>query len=216
MAAGLRPPEIADATLDRTTNAAGELSRVTRAQVRSLDAGSHFGAEFAGEPVPVLAEVLDEFLGVVALAMELKEPVPEVALSFVARMLHEKPDADLRVASFLPEPLAQARDHLPAAPRSLVLRRDQPLPDEAIRTELGLSGVFARAESMDERFVVDCRRSGLGVFAYVVNDVESARRLASIGVDGLISDDPAIVRSVIPRVESGSGDAGTGSSPAGG
>ena len=68
------------------------------------------------------------------------------------------------------------------------------MPDEKTRLELGLWGVYARKETVDERFVVDCRRAGLHCYAYVVNEPERATQLASWGIDGLVSDDPATIR----------------------
>src|SRR5687767_7844700 len=47
-----------DATLDRTTSGTGPVAVLTLAEVQSLDAGSQFAPEFAGERVPTLAEVL--------------------------------------------------------------------------------------------------------------------------------------------------------------
>lgn len=45
-----------DATVDRTTDGSGRISDLTLADVRTLDAGSWFSAEFAGTRVPTLAE----------------------------------------------------------------------------------------------------------------------------------------------------------------
>ncbi len=58
-----------DKTLDRTTNAEivfGSknipVNSKTLAQIKMLDAGSHFGSEYAGEKVPTLDEFLDFFM----------------------------------------------------------------------------------------------------------------------------------------------------------
>lgn len=63
-----------DDFLDRTTNGTGLVSGATLEQVKALDAGSWFGAEFAGEPVPTLAEAvgLAEEIGL-GLVVEIKE-----------------------------------------------------------------------------------------------------------------------------------------------
>jgi glycerophosphoryl diester phosphodiesterase len=41
-----------DDTVDRTTSGRGMVSELTLAEIRSLDAGSHAGPEFAGQKVP--------------------------------------------------------------------------------------------------------------------------------------------------------------------
>ena len=40
---------IHDETVDRTTDGQGAVGELTFAQLRALDAGSHFGSQFAGE-----------------------------------------------------------------------------------------------------------------------------------------------------------------------
>lgn len=50
-----------DGTVDRTTNGTGNVSDLTLSYIKSLDAGSWFNESFAGEKVPTLVEVLDEF-----------------------------------------------------------------------------------------------------------------------------------------------------------
>ncbi len=48
-----------DAMLSRTTNGVGPIRRRTLEQLKKLDAGSWFDAEFAGERVPALKEALE-------------------------------------------------------------------------------------------------------------------------------------------------------------
>lgn len=47
-----------DSSVDRTTDASGAISNMTLAQVQQLDAGSWFGPQFTGEPVPLLSDAL--------------------------------------------------------------------------------------------------------------------------------------------------------------
>lgn len=53
------PVLLHDATVDRTTNGSGQVSSLTKAQVRALDAGSWFGRRYAGVRIPTLRTVLD-------------------------------------------------------------------------------------------------------------------------------------------------------------
>ena len=48
---------IHDKTVDRTTNGTGEVTKMTLADIRKLDAGSWFDRRFNGEKVPILEEV---------------------------------------------------------------------------------------------------------------------------------------------------------------
>ncbi|MCW2932693.1 MAG: glycerophosphoryl diester phosphodiesterase [Actinomycetia bacterium] len=63
-----------DETVDRTTSGTGEVGQMTLAEVRSLDAGSHAGPRFAGEPVPTYPETLEALRGLGAtLVLDIKQ-----------------------------------------------------------------------------------------------------------------------------------------------
>lgn len=186
-----------DETLDRTTTGNGPLRSLPLAELRSLDAGGWFSPDFAGEKVPDLQQVLGEFLGKVPLALEMKEPLPGSALQEVGERLRADREAELVVVSFHADALRQARDLVPAAPRGLVLRPGAGVPEDMLRTELGLWGVFAPDADVDERFLVDCRRAGLHCYVYVVNEPGRFRQLAAWGIDGVISDDPGAIRGAL-------------------
>lgn len=73
---------IHDATLARTTNAEEvfpdrspwRVRDFTLAELRQLDAGSWFGARYAGEPIPTLSDVLRVMKGTPGLLLEVKRP----------------------------------------------------------------------------------------------------------------------------------------------
>lgn len=82
-----------DMTLDRTTNAktvfGGDKIQVnskTLAQIKTLDAGSYFGSEYAGEKVPTLDEFLDYFVAnapsnsVISMDTKLDELSPDTSV----------------------------------------------------------------------------------------------------------------------------------------
>ena len=48
-----------DETVDRTTDGSGRVEQLSLDELKALDAGSWYGAEFAGQRVPTFAEVLE-------------------------------------------------------------------------------------------------------------------------------------------------------------
>ena len=66
---------IHDATVDRTTNGTGAVKDKTFAEIRTLDAGSHKGEQFAGTVIPTLREFLELIKDhpTLTLDLELKE-----------------------------------------------------------------------------------------------------------------------------------------------
>jgi glycerophosphoryl diester phosphodiesterase len=52
---------------------------------------------------------------------------------------------------------------------------------------------------VDERFVAAAHRAGKAVHVWTVNDAESMERLLDLGVDGIISDVPTMLRGVLGK-----------------
>lgn len=74
-----------DATLDRTTNGKGQLSDMLSEDVRKLDAGSWFSPDFAGTPMPTIAEMLDYLQGKAFVFFDVKRGTPIPALVNLVR-----------------------------------------------------------------------------------------------------------------------------------
>ncbi len=70
-----------DELLDRTTDGTGPVYEKTLAELKLLDAGSYFSAEFAGEQIPTLAEALDTTHLHVRLVLDIKkyQYIPAIA-----------------------------------------------------------------------------------------------------------------------------------------
>jgi glycerophosphoryl diester phosphodiesterase len=62
-----------DDTVDRCTNGHGKVSAMTFEEIRKLDAGVKFNAEFAGTPVPTFEEVLEFAHGKIGVYIDSKQ-----------------------------------------------------------------------------------------------------------------------------------------------
>ncbi len=94
---------IHDETVDRTTNGSGRVVELSATEIRRLDAGSWFGSAFAGEPVPMLDEILEWRHGRVGLVIELKlGPVwyPGIEEGLVRLLRQHGAEAEVLVISF--------------------------------------------------------------------------------------------------------------------
>jgi glycerophosphoryl diester phosphodiesterase len=65
-----------DATVDRTTNGHGAVRDMTFDQIRALDAGARFGAQFAGTKVPTFEEALQLAHGKIGVYVDSKYIAP--------------------------------------------------------------------------------------------------------------------------------------------
>jgi glycerophosphoryl diester phosphodiesterase len=195
-----------DWSLQRTSNGRGKLTRVNLAGLKMLDAGSWFGAEFAGEKIPTLTEAMIEIakLGLIP-NIEIKAPrayAENAARAALAATLRVWPkDAPLPyISSFAPEALAQAKRMVPNWPRGYLtphLMRSTII--EA--SELGCISVGLDYKLTDAEAIDRLRGAGFSVLAYTVNDRNEAERLFAIGVDGVFSDRPEEI--VAPKGDSG-------------
>ena len=197
-----------DPTGRRMAGVAAAIRSSSLAQVRSWDAGWGFvdGAgrrPFAGKGVriPTLEELLVE-LPDVPVNVDLKEPAPEMITAALATIRRARAEDRVLLASFSSCTLARVRrqgwtgptglGRLDVARLLLAPARVLSLfPPRGTRAQLPvrLPG-FALAR---EGVVARCHAAGLQVDFWTVNDPAEARRIAALGADGVMTDDPAAV-----------------------
>jgi glycerophosphoryl diester phosphodiesterase len=183
-----------DDRLERTTDGSGLFADRTAAELRRLDAGRWKAPEFAGEPIPTLAEAIGlmERLGMGA-NIEIKAcPGREVETgSRVAaelRLLWPRGHG-LLVSSFSAASLEAARAASPDLPRGLLV--DVPPPDwPATVRRLGCISLNPWYEDTEPETIETARELGIGLVAYTVNEARRAAELLAAGVTSVITDVP--------------------------
>lgn len=187
------PVLLHDPTLDRTTNGSGPLAQRTFAEVRALDAGSWFGGDYAGEPVPSLEEFLDllDASNVRAL-VELKGPWLPEQLEQVAALLQSRYMVN-RVAlqSFDEETLRGLQQVAPQFAR-VMLTRDWSEDTVLLARELEVSAVGGRPKLIerDLNLLAELRETGIGSLAYTLNKAKRWDHAIERGIDLIVTDDP--------------------------
>ncbi len=193
---------IHDDTVDRTTNGSGRVDSLTLAALRELDAGSWFDARFAGEPVPLLDDVLDAIGGRIRLNIEIKhqragaEPMEaELAASLRERGLI----ADTIVSSFDPRALGRLKKAAPDIPRALLYASDMPLPLRHAwpRIWLAPQALHPHFGMVNESYMRRASTAGYRVNVWTVNEQADIARMANLGVDAIITDHVTLARSVL-------------------
>jgi glycerophosphoryl diester phosphodiesterase len=99
------------------------------------------------------------------------------------------------VISFHAEALRETREHLPDIPLVLVAGRSSPTAPERA-AELGAGMVSLELEHVDEDVVQRARALGIKVISWTVNTDEDLARVRELGLDGVVTDMPAISRAV--------------------
>ena len=199
-----------DPTLDRTTEGSGLVSEVTLEQIKRLDAayrhriGDEFPFRGSDIRVPTLSELLEEFDDV-AVIVDLKTDGMAEALAEVARNANALDR--LVVGSFsdrrLDEFRAVAGGAVPtsAGPRTVIEwvagagwgRAGRAV--DAIQVSTTYNGV----RIVDRRLVELAGENQVAVHVWTVNMESEMEYLLDLGVDGIITDRPDILREVMER-----------------
>ncbi len=191
---------IHDETVDRTTSGHGAIQNMTLAEAKRLDAGSWFASEFMGERIPKLEEIL-EFAqkNDVVFYLELKPSGfwgGEHALISALRDSSEIPRSV--IISFDPAILAALRKIEPTLMTGLLYDGKIEDPFEKA-VEIGARQIAVRGDLVTPNFLQQARKRDLQVVCWTVNSLAHMRLLASAGVDGIISDYPDQLLTVLKK-----------------
>lgn len=198
LTADRQPVLMHDATVDRTTDGTGRLSRLTLDAVRMLDAGAWFAPEYAGTRVPVLAEFLDVLESSRGRALvELKgEWDADSVSSFTAEVSARGLSSRIIVSSFDARTLAHARAASETIPRLVILKK---VPDDVVAAveETGARGIVVDRRAVIARpdIVDELHARGLRVVVYTLNSDSQWDEVTALGVDGIVTDDPGTLSS---------------------
>src|SRR5262249_8924458 len=110
---------------DGKTDGHGEVSKLTFAQIRALDAGVRMGKEFAGTRVPTFEEALDLMHGKIGVYVDCKSLSPEDLVAALKKADMDKHAVIYGGAHFLGQvrALEPALRVMPEADNAQVLRR---------------------------------------------------------------------------------------------
>jgi glycerophosphoryl diester phosphodiesterase len=182
------PVIIHDRSLDRTTDATGEIARLTLRDVQAADA--RFGMDaFAGVRVPALDELLSLVAGKAFLALEYKA-LDAVAPSVPILKRHNAARWCTAWA-FSAEVLAELKRLMPELSRTQNIGRVESW-DAVLETarELECIGVSLSQQLVDADKVASAKARGLTFYTWTANEPDEWRRLIDCGVDAIVTDDP--------------------------
>jgi glycerophosphoryl diester phosphodiesterase len=189
---------IHDFSVDKTTDGHGLVTQMSTAELRRLDAGSHFSPAFAGTRIPTLEEVLDLVGSRCRINIEIKsmdiyarDASEAVAAIIRQRSLYEQ----VIVSSFNPISLIKLRHLDPAI--ALGVLYDGEMPAFFRRVWAG-PPILPEAQHphhrlIDAAYMAWAQGIGVQVNTWTVNEPEEARRLAALGVTTLITDAPDVL-----------------------
>ena len=200
---------IHDKDTKRTTSIMKDVAKSTLEELRSLDAGTWKSAQWAGEKLPTLEEALATMpAGKKRFFLEIKcgpEVVP--ALTKVLEPMRDRA-AQLVIISFNAEAAAAAKKAMPWVKNYLIVggkdklkkTRTDVTPFVKQAKDAGLDGLdLGKDWPWTASMVQQIRDAGLGVYVWTVDKPEDIRLFATLGVDGITTDDPVVVREVLVK-----------------
>jgi glycerophosphoryl diester phosphodiesterase len=196
-----------DRELERTTTGIGLVREHDFPDLMTLDAGSWFAPEFAGERVMSLREVVLLVADRARLNVEIKAPPEDwhVLAKELTTLLRRQGQLHRTVISSFELGALQAL-RTQASDARLGLLWQGPDFTEAWRwlRELHAASIHPHWLLVREDFLCTARQHDVQVLVWTVNEVETMRELVRCEVDGIISDFPERFRLVAgPALEVG-------------
>lgn len=191
---------IHDTTVDRTTDGTGKVGDLTFEELRSLDAGSWKGEQFAGEPIPTFEEILDLYRGKVGILIELKAPElypgieEQVTAALIERNLDKPQNEKIIIQSFNFESMKKMDQLLPRVPIGVLTSNRADTTLEALKEFSTYADWFNPSYGVvTEELVNQVHSLGMQIGSWTVRSQEAADFLFEMGVDAIISDYPDYV-----------------------
>lgn len=187
-----------DDVLDRVTDATGRIDELPWSRVREARVDGR-------EPIPLLEDLLGTWPD---LRVNI-DPKHDGAVDALVEVIRRTGAVDrVLVGAFSDERIARVRDALPGICTSLgplgTLRLGQAAagtPDvgelEAPCAQVPTS--YGDTEIVTPAFVAEAHRRGLQVHVWTIDDAAEMERLLDLGVDGIMTDQPATLRKVLER-----------------
>ncbi len=207
---------IHDSTVDRTTNGSGKVKEMTLAEVRQLDAGYQWspdnGQTFPyrgqGITIPTLEEVFQAFPDT-RMNIEIKQREPSIAGTLCDLIRAYAMQEKVLVASFHKTAMQEFRAACPEVATASYKDEMRVMYALATLRLIGIYSPVAQAAQVPEywgdirvitpAFVRGMHARGIQVHAWTINEPEDMQRLLALGVDGIITNYPDRLLTLLGR-----------------
>lgn len=166
----------------------------TMSDLAHIDIGSSFDAKFKAERVPELGDVLDECQGKVGVNIELKYYGHDQRLEQRVVDVVESRGMGSRIVvmSLNIDAVKKMKSLRPNWKVGLLMSVSAGRLQNVDADFLGINANFVH-----RRLIRSAHTAGQEIYVWTVNDARTMSAMMSLGVDGMITDKPALARSVI-------------------
>jgi glycerophosphoryl diester phosphodiesterase len=203
------PVIIHNSTVDETTDGKGQVSSMTLAQLKKLDAGSWKDKRYAGQRIPTLMEVLEYSRGKVNLSLDLKA---EAVIPSMVSAIQETDMMDDVVICGCCEPQAQKIWEMDEN-LTVLMNMDSRLDELAKRDDKSdyireyirrackgkLAALNVSFRCVTHELIRRAHLRALPVWTWTVDDEADMERLMQMGVDAMYTNWPGRLLKVMER-----------------
>jgi glycerophosphoryl diester phosphodiesterase len=163
-------------------------------ELKTIDIGSWFSADFTAERIATLEEAIDLARGRIKLNIELKynRPDPELG-DKVGNIVRRKAfETECVVTSLRYQALRDFKARFPELRTGLIVFE---AVGDPLRADVDL--VSMHAGRVTSRLVTQAHKQGKEVHVWTVNDPHNALSMIELGVDNIITDNPEGLRRLL-------------------
>ncbi|UCG74725.1 MAG: glycerophosphoryl diester phosphodiesterase membrane domain-containing protein [Gemmatimonadota bacterium] len=183
-----------DSDFKRVGRADLKVWNATNAELHDLDVGSWFGPEFSDQRVPRLRQVLERAKGQLGVVIELKYYGHDRQLESKVVEIVEATEMEgqIMIMSLKTDGLRKIAALRPSWTRGLL---NTVSVGDLTRRDLNFLALNAAAASRSQ--IRRAHRRGMKVYAWTIDEPVQLSVMMSRGVDGVITDRPAVARQVL-------------------
>jgi glycerophosphoryl diester phosphodiesterase len=198
-----------DETVNRTTNGKGKVKDLTFDEISKLDAGSWFSEHFKGETVPALEEILNEISGKARLLIEVKKDsrtYPGIEKNIMDLIQKHNASSWCIIQSFETRVLKNFLELKDKVEMHKLVTGDVPVLPLHVDAKIQTGSIYQYDyvasinlfyKFLTKRKINRIHNQGQKVFTWTVNGEEDMRRMIKMGVDGIITNRPDVLKKIL-------------------
>lgn len=198
-----------DEKLSRCTNGKGKISDYKLVELKKLDAGSWFGREYKGAKIPTLDEALNLCRDKIAVNIEIKTEavdknirngIEEKCLKVVGQNSMRE---HIVFSSYDPRALKHLKEIDSSVATAVLFEKGyygSKFPSEIIEL-LGADAFNCSKNELSKKWLMNLKLNNIPVNIYTVNDKKNMRRFLELGVSGIFTNKPDILKMVVENIK---------------
>lgn len=186
-----------DSNLKRTTGVKKYVYNLTYAELKELKVKGIYSSGYIETDIPTLEEVLDRYQGHAKLNIELKptqydKDYVNKVISLIKQYNYE---SDCMVASMNESILEEVK----SADPNITVLYNMAVAEGDVTKLTAIDNYSVEQSYITESLIKSVHSNNKLIFAWTVNDPDTIRKLADLGIDNIVTDEPLLARSVLER-----------------